>query len=174
MPNLAQTLAMTTPVSTLLRKARRLGLHGVDALIALAVARGCHHYASARAPLVAPPSEKALSDDELTILLLVGENAYEPTTIRCAAQLARSPRVTPAKLVRLAVMEKCERVLAHIARAGLDHDLEGRPFWQALIDLLPATSTRPEPDLPHWSRFVSMPGRQRFGIAPTRWLVPDS
>ena len=174
MHNLAQTLAMTTPVSTLLRKARRLGLHGVDALIALAVARGCHHYASDRTPLVPPPSEKALGDDELTILLLVGENAYEPTTIRCAAQLARSPRVTPAKLVRLAVMEKCERVLAHIARAGLDHDLEGRPFWQALIDQLPATSTRPEPDLPHWSRFVSMPGRQRFGIAPTRWLVPDS
>lgn len=61
MPNLAQTLAMTTPVSTLLRKARRLGLHGVDALIALAVARGCHHYASDRTPLVAPPPKKHLA-----------------------------------------------------------------------------------------------------------------
>jgi hypothetical protein len=121
-----------------------------------------------------PPSETALGDDELTILLLIGENAYEPTTIRCAAQLARSPLVPPAKLVRLAVMEKCERVLTHIARAGIDHDPEGQPFWQAVLSKLPATPLRAEPDLPHWSRFVSMPGRQRSGIAPTRWLVPHS
>ena len=172
MPTLAQTLAMTTPVSTLLRKARRLGLHDVDALITLAVARGCHHYASNRPPLLDPPSTQALGDDELTILLLIGENAYEPTSIRCAAQLARSPLITPAKLVRLAVMEKCERVLAHIARAGIDHDPEGQTFWQAVMSELPTTPLRTEPDLPHWSRFVSMPGKQRSGIAPTRWLVP--
>jgi hypothetical protein len=27
--------------------------------------------------------------------------------------------------------------------------------------------------LPHWTRFVSMPGRQRSGPAPIHWLVPS-
>lgn len=174
MPSLAQTLATTAPVSPLLRKARRLGIHGVDALISLAVSRGCSHYAAGTPPLRNPPSHESLSDDELTILLMVGENAYEPTAIRCAAQLARSPHIRPSKLARLAVMEKCERVLAHIARAGVEHDREGASFWHELLARLSPPAPRPEPHLPHWTRFVSMPGRQRTGVASTRWLVPRS
>lgn len=172
MPSLAQTLGYTTPISPLLRKARRIGLRGIGDFIALAAARGCSHYASARHSVAPPVSTEALGDDELTTLLLIGENPYEPVAIRCAAQLARSPSVDAARLARLAVMEKCERVLAHIARAGLDHDPDGASFWQALLDRLPRSPARSEPDLPHWSRFVSMPGRQRHGTAPTRWLIP--
>jgi hypothetical protein len=51
----------------LLRKARRLGLRGIDDFIALAVSRGCSHYASATQSLPATPSTTSLSDDELTI-----------------------------------------------------------------------------------------------------------
>ncbi|MCF7675613.1 MAG: hypothetical protein K9N23_21025 [Akkermansiaceae bacterium] len=171
-PTLAQTLAMTTPVSPLLRKARRLGLRGVDALIALAVARGCHHYPATVALPADPPSRDLLSDGELVVLLLAGENAYEPMAIRCAAQLLRSAHVQTAGLARVAGMEKVERVLTHIAKAGLEHDPEGKPFWRDLLSRLPTRPTRPEPDLPHWSRFVSMPGRQRTGIASNRWLTP--
>jgi hypothetical protein len=172
MSTLAQALATTTPVSALLRKARRLGVHGVDALISLAVARGCFHYVPGTAPIQNPPSREALGDDELTILLILGENPHSPTAIRCAAQLARSPHVAPTRLARLAVMEKCERVLGHIARAGLAHDHEGAEFWKELLTRLAPPAPRPEPNLPHWSRFVSMPGRQRHGPAPTIWLVP--
>lgn len=172
MPTLAQTLAITTPVSPLLRKARRLGLPGVESFIALAIDRGCRHYVS---PISSPspaPAFNELSDEELTVLLLLGENRYDPTAIRCAAQLARSPRVDPERLARLARMEKVERVLSHIARAGLHHDSEGCEFWRRLLDRVPAMPDRAEPHLPHWTRFVSAPGRQRRGIAPTRWLVP--
>lgn len=172
MITLAQKLAMTTPVSPLMRKARRLGLVGMDALIAAAVARGCDHYRSASKSLPKAPPVEVLGDDELVILLLVGENAYEPMAIRCAAQLARSPRIDPLRLARLARMEKTERVLAHIARAGLEHEREAASFWQTLMDHLPGTIPRSEPDLPHWTRFVAMPGLQRGGVAPTRWLVP--
>lgn len=174
MPTLAETLASTTPVSALLRKARRLGLHGVESFIALAVARGCRHYPADPALLSSPPPTEVLGDDELTILLLIGENSYEPTAIRCAAQLARSSRVEPTRLARLAIMEKVERCLTHIARAGIAHDLEGACFWQNVLQHLPAASFRPEPHLPHWTRFVSMPGRQRAGIAPIRWLTPSA
>ena len=172
MQTLAQTLGSTTPVSVLLRKARRLGLRSVDSLVELAISRGCRHYSSGPATIATPPSQQELGDDELTILLIIGENAYDPVAIRCAGQLARSPRVDPLELVRLAVMEKAERVLAHIARAGIAHDAEGGPFWKTVLDRLPNTPPRNEPNLPHWTRFVSMPGRQRSGIVPPRWLVP--
>lgn len=172
MATLAQILATTTPVSALLRKARRLGLGGVDSMIALAVARGCRHYTAGATMLEKLPTRDELSDEELTILLLIGENPYAPTAIRCAAQLARSPHVDPARLARLAIMEKTQRVLGHIARAGTEHDSEGADFWQRVLDELPHLTARQEPALPHWSRFVSMPGRQRQGTAPTRWLAP--
>lgn len=173
MSTLAETLEATTPVSPLLRKARRLGVCNVNDMLALAASRGCLHYApssSVDAPLV---SLDKLDDNELTILLLVGENTYEPSAIRCAAQLARSTRIDPKKLASLAVMEKCQRVLSYIARAGVEHDTEGIAFWQDLLQRLTPTSAKKEPHLPHWTRFVSMPGYQRFGTAPTRWLVPS-
>lgn len=172
MPTLAQTLETTTPVSPLLRKARRLGICTVDDMIHLSAARGCGHYRPEHQPAAVNTQAATLGDDELTILLIVGENAYEPTAIRCAAQLARSPRIQPDKLARLAVMEKCERVLTHIARAGVNHDPEGSRFWRDLLDRLPGTPARQESALPHWTRFVSMPGIQRSGIAPTLWLTP--
>jgi hypothetical protein len=139
-------------------------------MIALAASRGCSHYLPGNRPVPALADE--LGDEELTILLIVGENPYEPTAIRCAAQLARSPLVNPAKLARLAVMEKCERVLAHIARAGIDHDVDGTDFWRDLLNRLHALPARQESALPHWTRFVSMPGIQRSGPAPIRWLTP--
>lgn len=170
MPTLAEVLATTTPVSPLLRKARRLGVRNVAEMMALAASRGCNHYSALAESL--PEAAKAISDTELTILLLAGENPYEPAAIRCAGQLARSPRVQPGQLAQLAIMEKCQRVLAHIARAGIEHDPEGCDFWTDLLSRLAPSAKRHEPALPHWSRFVSMPGIQRSGPAPIRWLTP--
>jgi hypothetical protein len=72
----------------------------------------------------------------------------------------------------LAIMEKCERVLAHIARAGATHDPEGTGFWNTILRLLPNQPSRQETNLPHWTRFVSMPGIQRRGPVPPTWLIP--
>lgn len=173
MVTLAETLSMTAPVSVLKHKARRLGVDDVQSMIALAVERGCDHYATHRSPAMYPDRE-VLTDDELVILLLSGGNSYEPNAIRCAAQLSRSIHVTPSGLVRLAKMEKTERVLAHIARAGIQYDPEGARFWNEIFTGLGPVDSRPEPALPHWSRFVSMPGRQRTGFVAPKWLVPKS
>jgi elongation factor G len=76
-------------------------------------------------------------------------------------------------LAELAIRHKTSRVLSHIAHAGSLHDPEGNEFWKTLLSRLPSASFRePEVDLPHWSRFVSMPGLQRNGPAPIRWLTP--
>lgn len=174
MPSLARQLGETAPSSFLLRKARRLGLVGLDAFIELAAARGCDHYRPSSLRGVKDPGHDCLSDEELTILLLLGENVYAPKAVRCAAQLARSPRIKASHLADLAIQHKASRVLFHIARAGSLHDPEGVDFWQALLSRLPSTSyPELEVDLPHWSRFVSMPGLQRKGPAPIRWLVPS-
>ena len=173
MPTLAQKLSMTAPVSPLRRKARRLGINTVDRMIALAVARGCRHYATTVRPLESPTPLSDLSNEELTILLLTGENPSDPYAIRCAAQLARSPDVDPARLAFMAIREKTERVLAHIARSGIAHDSDGQSFWTTVLARLQRAGTAEEPDLPHWTRFVSMPGIQRGGPAPAIWLTPD-
>lgn len=173
MVTLAETLSMTAPVSVLKHKARRLGVDDVRSMIALAVERGCDHYAAEQGPTM-DPGRKALTDEELVILLLAGGNSYEPNAIRCAAQLSRSKQVTSAGLVRLAKMEKTERVLAHIAHAGTQYDPEGFYFWNEILAGLGAVGFLPEPALPHWSRFVSMPGRQRSGFVAPKWLIPKS
>lgn len=172
MPTLAQSLSTTCPVSPLLRKARRLGLSGVDSMIQLAANRGCRHYS--REGSQCPDLDVAdLSNTELTILLLVGENPYTPDAIRCAAQLARSPGIDPRKMARLAVMEKCEKVLSHIAWSGAHHDADGEPFWLDLLSHLDVQAGEiQQGTLPHWSRFVSMPGIQRGGAAEATWLTP--
>lgn len=172
MPTLANVLSQTSPVSSLVRKARRLGLRDIEEMIALAVHRGCKHYAPGTPSLRNPPSVGSLDNDELTILLITGENPYNPTAIRCAAQLARSPNINPKKLARIAIQQKTERVLAYLARAGREHDPEGAAFWEAILDALPPQTDAIEPDLPHWTRFVSMPGLQRNKTVPPRWLTP--
>jgi hypothetical protein len=175
MITLAAKLGCTAPVSPLLRKARRLGFGSLDRLLALAVARGCRHYApSGEGEPVEDPGSEQLPDDELTVLLLLGEHPYQPVAVRCAAQLARSPQICPERLAFLAKRERVERVLAHIVGAGLEHDQAAQQYWRRLRDLLADVPPRPEPDLPHWSRFVSMPGRQRHGVEESRWLTPSS
>lgn len=172
MPSLAATLGTTTPVSALVRKARRLGIRGLSAAMHLAVERGCRHYLPVVSGPVPSVPRSALPDDELAMLLLCGEHPYDVMAIRCAAQLARSPDVKPGRLALLAVREKAEPVLAHIARAGAAHDEAGRAFWQEVLARLPTVPNRDHPALPHWTRFVSMPGRQRTRVLPPTWLVP--
>lgn len=173
MPSLARQLGETSPTSYLIRKARKLGIIGLDAFIELASARGCDHYRPSSPRGILDPGEEHLSHEELTTLLLLGENVYSPMAVRCAAQLARSPGINACHLADLAIRHKTTRVLSHIARAGCLHDPEGVDFWQTLLSRLPSAShPEQEPDLPHWSRFVSMPGIQRGGQAPIKWLVP--
>jgi hypothetical protein len=142
--------------------------------IAVAVARGCRHYATLSGKNAPEgPCRTVLPDEELVILLLVGEHPYDLQAVRCAAQLARSPNISPARLAFLAKREKATRALAHIARAGIAHDESGKTFWNEVLLRTGEPAHRNEPALPHWSRFVSMPGLQRHGPVPPHWLVPS-
>ena len=169
---LADRLQCTVHCSLLQRKARQLGLVTVEEAIALAIERGCAHYRGttrATAPRIA---HEQLSNTELVALLLLNQQSYSPTAIRCAAQLARAPDLTPEGLALVARKERIERQLAHIAKAGVQHDDQAMEFWQRVLDLLDSSPREREDHFPHWSRFVSSPGRQRGQMIKPIWLKP--
>ena len=174
MTALATVLGETRSVSPLLRRARALGVGTLPELLALAVARGCRHYAVEARPAVCDPGREALPDEDLAILLLLGEHSFEPMAIRCAAQLLGGPGVDAGRLATLAQRERCTRVLAHIAQAGAEHDEVAPAFWSDLVVRIGPVQPVPEGTLPHWTRFVSLSGAQRHSRRQVSvWLRPQ-
>ena len=174
MTALATRLGETHHVSVLLRRARALGLAGLDDLLTLAVKRGCHHYRGTIVEKsVNDPGIDRFTNEELATALMLGEHPFDPTAVRCAAQLLSADGIDPVRVARLAQRERCERVVAHIARAGVRHDERGGAFWETLLECL--RSPRPVPDgvLPHWSRFAVLTGMQKGvqGLGSI-WLRP--
>ena len=169
---LADKLQCTVHCSLLQRKARKFGLVTIEEVIALAVERGCVHYRGTTRASTPPISREQLSNTELVALLLLNQQNYSPTAIRCAAQLARSPDVTATQLAVVARKERIERQLAHIAKAGVEHDDQAVEFWQSVLHQLQFLPREREEHLPHWSRFVSSPGIQRGQMIKPTWLIP--
>lgn len=173
----AEELGRTPHLSPLLHKTRRLGLESPNALLRLAVRRGCTHYAPPDfdAKAVRDPGRERLSDTELAVALCSGAQEYDPMLVRCAAQLLGAPDVSSAELVRLARRERCEQVIRHIAQAAAEADVGREVFWHDVMDRLPAIRAPHAGLLPHSSRFMVQTGiagpRQR-GSSVKVWLRP--
>ncbi len=165
---MAQQIGDPTHCSLLLRRARRLGLTDLVSTLRLATARGAHHYASVFPPAPDDPGLESFSNEELAVLLLLGEQPFEPFAVRCAAQLIPLCDLPP--LGRLAKLERAARPIAHVARAGSAHDPHQPERWKTLLDLLGHPIAVSAGRLPHWSRFVSHTGVARHGPPRTDWL----
>ena len=177
MAKVAELLGGTPHLSPLLRKVRKLGLPSADALLRIAVRRGCTHYTPPdydESQVLDPGSER-LSDAELAVALISGAQEYDPQRVRCAAQMLGSEDVEADEVARLAAMERCEPVLSHIAEAGVRHDSENADFWREVLSFLkPRSSVRPG-SLPHYSRFMVQTGTRaalRLHQPPSIWLRP--
>lgn len=170
---LAHRLGIPTHVSSLLRKARRLGLATPRELCTLAVQRGCRHYAQGDEPAGELVSRSDFSDEELAVALLDVALPYEPRAIRCGAAMLSAPGSDPRRLAWLARLERSEIALRHVAGAGRKFEPEN-PFWIELLDLLPDTPTMPDGVLLHPTRFVAMTGivRRRPPGLYTEWQRP--
>ena len=171
-PTLARKLGDVPHVSGPLRRlAHTSGARDriADWLLKVAVERGAHHYRRAFDPSL-PPDSPAVSAEEIGVALCLGQHPYDLDRIRAAAQLLSSPHVKAARLCRLAVEERCEPVLLHIA------GLAGRfapdlPPWAWLRHHLPPRPVPCTDALPHWSRLVSHTGVTANGGPPrTDWL----
>ena len=114
---LARRLGDVPHVSGLLRhlaRASGAGERVAEWLFKIAVQRGARHFERGFDPSL-PPDCPGISDEEIGIALCLGENPYELDRLRAAAQLLSSPCVDTARLCRLAIRERCEPVLLHIA-----------------------------------------------------------
>lgn len=159
---LAHHLGETATYSPLWHRARACGLHHSQILLALAAQRGARHYTGLASPAIAPSTD-AFSDEELIVLLLHGQNIFEPFLIRAAAELLRHRPLDVSRLVCHAKRERGQRVLAYIAQAGADHDAAGSIWWNFLLAALGPQRPIPPGLLPHWSRFVALLGIDRRG-----------
>jgi hypothetical protein len=153
-----------------IRLARSSGAGGrlADWLLKVAVERGASHYRRVFDPAL-PPDCPTVTDEEIGIALCLGQHGYDLDRLRAAAQLLSSRRVDPERLCRLAVRERCEPILLHVAQ------IAGRyaPAQQPWAELRNRLRSRPVPRtdaLPHWTRLVSHTGTTRQGSARSDWL----
>ena len=138
-------------------------------LLQVAVERGATHYRRDFGPPL-PPDCPAISDEEIGVALCLGQHPYNLDNLRAAAQLLSSPRVDAARLCRLAVRERCEPVLLHMAAVAERFAPTLEP-WAYLRQYLPARRVPRLDALPHWSRLVSHTGVTKHGGPPrTDWL----
>ena len=179
---LAVRLGTTAHLSALLMKARRLGLAAPVDLERLAVSRGLRYYDSHGDSLkgeggasTVPEDENkgGLTNEELAVALLSPSALYSQQRLRMGAAMLAAEGNRPESIASLALRERCETVVRHIASCG--HDVEPEnPFWDKLLGLLPAGHSEPRPDaLPHLTRFVAMTGITRNGVGNLKqWIRP--
>jgi hypothetical protein len=172
-PTLGEKLGLTRHISSLLRKARKLGLDAAG-LEMLAIQRGCTYYHDQSPLPAATVTREVLSDAELGIALLHPGLRYHPQTIRLGAAMLSSPLNTPEEVSRLAIMERAEIPVRYVAEAGAKLEPLNL-FWPRLLELLPRT---PEPKsgvMPHPTRFVAMTGITRRGVERViQWIRPPA
>src|SRR6266404_8966784 len=155
-PTFARKLGEVPHVSGLLRRlAHASGARErvADWLLKVAVQRGASHYWREFDPFL-PPDLPGVSDEEIGIALCLGELPYELDHLRAAAQLLSSSRVDAVRLARLAIQERCEPVLLHIANLAGRFAPELHPwFW--VRQHLPHRPVPRTEAFPHWTRLVS-------------------
>jgi len=113
-----------------------------------------------------PPDNPAIPDEEIGIALCLEQHPYDLDKLRAASQLLSSPRVDAARLCRLAVQERCEPVLLHIAEVAGKYAPQQEPWGTLRKQLVPRRVPRTDA-LPHWTRLVSHTGVTREGPSHT-------
>jgi hypothetical protein len=159
-PTLAQKLGDVTHVSPLLRRVRELSGCTEDQLgewlLKCAVQRGATHYRRDFPPEL-PPDSPALTNEELGVALCLAHLPFDPMLIRAAAQLLSARGTNVRALAHLAVMERCEPILLHIAGAAAQVAPAQEPWASLRAQVVSRRRVRTDA-LPHWSRFVLQTG----------------
>lgn len=137
-------------------------------LLKAAVERGASHYRRDFDPAL-PPDNPEVSDEEIGIALCLGGHLYDLDRLRAAAQLLSSAQVDAVRLCRLAVQERCEPFLCHVAEMAQKFAPD-QPPWSAVNRMLRPRPVPRTDALPHWTRLVSHTGTTRNGMARTDWL----
>ena len=169
---LARKLGEVPHVSGLLRRIARTSGAGdrvSEWLLKVAIQRGASHYRRNFDPSL-PPDSPLVSGEEIGIALCLGELPYALDHLRAAAQLLSSPQVDGSQLCRLAIQERCEPVLLHLAKLAEGYAPALEP-WVTVRRSLPPRHVPRTAALPHWTRLVSHTGVSAHGGPPrSDWL----
>lgn len=161
--------------SSLLAKARQLGLAGSEDLEQLAIERGCDYYdLSSRMRETAPSSWHVaeFGNEELAIALLAPPHRNLLRTRMAAAMLGASGN-DAATVAQLALDENCADIVDHIATCGQQVEPENA-FWTNVKTALGGMPAGTSASLPHLSRFVEMTGINRGKVGTQmRWIRPS-
>lgn len=180
---LAHKLGTTAHISPLLMKARRLGLRGAEDFERLAIERGCRYYdlqgdslrvrEDARGYASGTQQERAtLSNEELAMALFSICLTSSQHRLRLGAAMLGAEGNSPSRIASLAVQERCEVVVRHVAQCGRTVEPENA-FWTDLLSRLPETVPPAVDTLPHITRFVAMTGFTRRGRETImQWIRP--
>lgn len=172
---LAHKLGDVPHVSGLLRRIAQLsgaGKRVADWLLKVAIARGANHYRRDFDPTL-PADLPVISDEEIGVALCLGQNPYNLDSLRVAAQFLSSPRINAEHLCQLAVQERCEPVLLHIAEVASKYAPHQQEPWAKLRNQLHPRHVPRTDALPHWTRLVSHTGITREGPPRNDWLCRD-
>ena len=171
-PTLARKLGEVPHVSGLLQRMAHLSGSDervTDWLLKVAVERGADHYRRNFDPALSADLP-TISDEEIGVALCLGQNPYNLDALRAAAQLLSSSRTDAARLCHLAVQERCEPVLLHIAGIAEKYAPAQEPWATLRKQIHPRPVPRTDA-LPHWSRLVSHTGvTANGGSSRTDWL----
>lgn len=174
-PTLARKLGDTAHVSGLaIRLARESGAgeRFAEWLLKVAIERGASHYRRNFDPAL-PADVPSITDEEIGVALCLHGNPYNLDALRVAAQFLSSTHIDATRLGRLAVQERCEPVLLHIAQLAGKYAPEQEPWATLRLQLRPRHVPNTDA-LPHWTRLVSHTGVTAKGGPPrTEWLRRD-
>ena len=139
--SLAARLGLTTNVSPLRMKARRLRVTHVsdtaatleEWLVDVANARGFRAVFREPGPDASfvPPSREELGDEELVACLCLPSNADQPHILRPAAQMISRGGLDTDVLLRLAQLERLSPIFAALAESALEIDPR-HDLWRRL------------------------------------------
>ena len=139
-------------------------------LLAVAIARGCRHYAPLW-PGLAPVGRGTLPHEILGAALLRGPADVETfQAIRCGAMVLSDLGNSPERIAEAAIKLGVSGRVAHVARLGQVED-DHAEFWGRVLSALPFTATGEDGFLPGLSRFISETRLAGLGHGPARvWL----
>lgn len=121
-------------------------------LMALAVARGCHHYAPMTDGWSAPSQLNDMLHEVLGCALLHFPMPDGFDSFRCGVMILSDIGNSPAWVAEAAAHFGIERRVGYVVRIAIESDGE-RGYWEQLMPLFPASSG--DELLPGVSRFVS-------------------
>ena len=141
-----------------------------NALLRIAVARGCRHYAPLLPPEATPGNVPDLPHEVLGAALLRGaSDAATFQAIRCGAMILSDLGNSPERLGEAGEQFGVTCRIAHLARLGLLAD-QHPGFWTAVQNALPPSADG-DPFLPGVSRLTSETRMAGPGQKPSRvWL----